>query len=680
VIDQPCETNLKARQNRARFTIIRDKKVKEENEMAEQTVTLKLRVDDSGSILLDKFSGKLAEVPKHVDSMSRSLSLIKYDSIVNLGERALQTGERIYSMARSIVSGANEIGRMAQISGLSTDAFQKFAYAAKMSDVESESLATGIKLLAKNMEETSQGSGDAAKWFSVMGISVKDLNTGGLKPLDQMMGELADKFSGWEDGTRKIAIATALFGRSGEALIPMLNKGNSGLTDFYKEAERLGIILSPDMVRKGGEAEDAFKRFEAQLKTFKLSLSPVVSELTKYLGVLTDIVNKGKELAFPPMPKGPAYELTGEQKKLFSLWGIGVTQGEKIKRTPELWEIFGGEGLGEGAGKGRPPELPKEYPITKMGEDLWKSFKEGEGTIKIIQGDMVEMIPVIKDYESWWDKINADLDELRLKMKMVTPEGAQWTPFEPGLKPGMMTIGGTEWNTSDYAKLVESLQETKNLIATMGWEDYAAGLDASTEGTRKWTEMMLRNTKVADEMRRTEAFWDDITKSMANSFSSNFLNLVEGGFKDMGEFVKRFGMDALGIMEKLILNAAIFGNMMAEKNASGGYGGIIGWLTGLFGGGGGGGATSGVFNDLFNIRGYQSGGYIDRPQLAMLHGGEYVVPESKMGKGGGQTVINYFYIPAMDQQSVNDFFRRNSGHVIKIVKNDLDRNGILRKI
>ena len=53
--------------------------------MADTTLTMKLKVDaETGFITIDKFSGKLAEIPKHVDSMNRSISLIKWDSIVNL--------------------------------------------------------------------------------------------------------------------------------------------------------------------------------------------------------------------------------------------------------------------------------------------------------------------------------------------------------------------------------------------------------------------------------------------------------------------------------------------------------------------------------------------------------------------------------------------------------------------
>jgi hypothetical protein len=83
---------------------------------------MKLKVDaETGMITIDKFSGKLAGIPKHVDNMSRSLSLIKWDSITNLARTAINATERMYAFGRSVASMANDIQRQAEIVGVSTD-------------------------------------------------------------------------------------------------------------------------------------------------------------------------------------------------------------------------------------------------------------------------------------------------------------------------------------------------------------------------------------------------------------------------------------------------------------------------------------------------------------------------------------------------------------------------------
>jgi hypothetical protein len=135
--------------------------------------------------------------------------------------------QRAYSFGKDIAFATNEMKKNAEIAGLSTDEYQKWAFAAKMADVNSEELSKGFRLLSRNMSEASQGIGTANNAFAAMRISVNQVG-GGLKSLDVMMKEIMDKFSGWADGPQKIALALALFGRSGEALIPLLNKGSAG--------------------------------------------------------------------------------------------------------------------------------------------------------------------------------------------------------------------------------------------------------------------------------------------------------------------------------------------------------------------------------------------------------------------------------------------------------------------
>ncbi len=227
----------------------------------ESEISMRFKVNDDGSVVLDRIGQKLTEVADNSKKMSSSLSLIKLDSIVNLGERAFHTAERIYNMGRAVAGAINDIERMSKVAGISSDQFQKMMYAAKMTDVESSDLAVAIKKLSSNMDDASRGTGQAAKWIEAMGLSVVD-GQGKLKGLDVMLGEIADQFSTWEDGPRKIAVAVDLFGKSGERLIPFLNKGSAGLREFYTEAERLGIILNEEMLGKGSELEDKFKRAE----------------------------------------------------------------------------------------------------------------------------------------------------------------------------------------------------------------------------------------------------------------------------------------------------------------------------------------------------------------------------------------------------------------------------------
>lgn len=244
----------------------------------ETEINLRFKVNDDGSIVLDKIGKSIQKVEDNTTKMNSSLGIIKFDSIVNLSEKAFQLGERMYEVAKATASAINDIERSAKIANMTTSEYQKMAYAAKMSDVGIEEMSTGMKKLSINMDEAMKGTGDAASKFERIGISVLD-SGGKMKGFNQILMEISDKFSTWEDGPRKIAIAVDLFGRSGERLVPYLNQGAAGIKKFYEEAEKLGIVLDEKMINAGSEMEEKFKRVESWWDSLKKKVVVSVYEM-----------------------------------------------------------------------------------------------------------------------------------------------------------------------------------------------------------------------------------------------------------------------------------------------------------------------------------------------------------------------------------------------------------------
>jgi hypothetical protein len=296
--------------------------------MADKDLTLRFKVTDQGTVLLDKISQKISNVDDAAKKMGGSLSLIKWDSIVNLGARALQAGERFYDFSRSIASSLNDIDRQAKVIGMSTDEFQKWNYAAKMADVSNEELAKGFKFLSRNMSEAAQGSGNAYDSFKAMGLEVTGV-AGTLKPLNDMMKEVMDKFAGWADGPEKIALSLALFGRSGETLIPLLNKGSAGFAEFAKEAEKLGIILGKDLIDKGSLAEDSFKKLESRMTALKLSIGPVAKGFIDLFSLIVSGASSAANAMNSVMDITAKARTWQEEKIIGALKGIGVIKPKK---------------------------------------------------------------------------------------------------------------------------------------------------------------------------------------------------------------------------------------------------------------------------------------------------------------------------------------------------------------
>jgi TnpA family transposase len=123
----------------------------------------------------------------------------------------------IVSLARSALDAMDSVNKMSQKVGVSVEALQGYQYAARLADVESEALSKSLAKLSRNIWDATRGSVEIEAAFNRLGLSVKS-SDGQLKTTDQMLEDIAEKFSHMKDGTEKTALAMVLFGRSGRTL------------------------------------------------------------------------------------------------------------------------------------------------------------------------------------------------------------------------------------------------------------------------------------------------------------------------------------------------------------------------------------------------------------------------------------------------------------------------------
>lgn len=210
---------------------------------------------------------------------------------VAIGAAFAVVGTAAVALVKHSIDAADATSKLAQQTGTTVEELSALTYAAKLADVSQEELGSALVKLTKNLSEAANGSGDAAEAFKLLGINVKN-SDGSLKGADKVLGELAEKFAGFEDGPEKTALALAAFGKSGASLIPLLNGGAEGLKEMREEAEKLGLIISEetgknaeafnDNLTKLGEAVNGVgNRIAADLLPELVNLSSQLVELTK---------------------------------------------------------------------------------------------------------------------------------------------------------------------------------------------------------------------------------------------------------------------------------------------------------------------------------------------------------------------------------------------------------------
>ena len=138
------------------------------------------------------------------------------------------------AFVKGAVDSADAFGKLSTRTGVAADKLQAYANAGKLADVSQSDLETGLRTLARTQAEAADGVATYADAYKKLGLDVKKAD-GSLKPSDQLLGEIADKFQDLPNGPEKAAVAMDIFGRSGSKLITMLNGGTEALERFNYE-------------------------------------------------------------------------------------------------------------------------------------------------------------------------------------------------------------------------------------------------------------------------------------------------------------------------------------------------------------------------------------------------------------------------------------------------------------
>lgn len=204
-------------------------------------------------------------------------------------------GASIFAVGKASADYAGDMFDMARSTGMGVESFQKIAYAAKMSGIEAEKVTTSFIKFDKMIVDAAGGNKAYMQTFKDLGIQIKD-SAGNLRQPNAIFEDVAEIFHNTEDGAAKTALAVELFGKSGAALIPMLNDGKSGLQAFYAEAKRMGLVLSAEAIGKGDAFSDQLEQIGQQVKGVKLQLGtaliPALSAAAEKIAAVIDKITR----------------------------------------------------------------------------------------------------------------------------------------------------------------------------------------------------------------------------------------------------------------------------------------------------------------------------------------------------------------------------------------------------
>jgi hypothetical protein len=158
------------------------------------------------------------DVARQVRGMERAFSAIGV-SIASLGA-ALGAGA-IATGVGNIVKGLADLDDAAEQSGASVESLSSLLNTLAPTGVGLEQITDLAGKLTRAMADADQESSKAAQAFKALGISTRDA-AGNLRPVDDVLTELAESLAQYEDGSNKTALAQAILTKSGAQYLPLL--------------------------------------------------------------------------------------------------------------------------------------------------------------------------------------------------------------------------------------------------------------------------------------------------------------------------------------------------------------------------------------------------------------------------------------------------------------------------
>lgn len=197
----------------------------------------------------------------------------------------------IVEMVHSYADATEQLEIAARVAGSTVGQFQALSYAAKQTGVDTDRLQTSMGRLNRNLAAAATGqSKPILALMDHLHISLRGAH-GQILSASQALPKLADAFASTKDPAMQALMATTLFGKSGLALLPLLDKGSAGLKDLTSEFNKYGYTLSNQDVQAGDKFNESWKNMQTAVQGFtdmvSAKLAPVLTPVSQQF---TDLI------------------------------------------------------------------------------------------------------------------------------------------------------------------------------------------------------------------------------------------------------------------------------------------------------------------------------------------------------------------------------------------------------
>lgn len=220
-----------------------------------------------------------------------------------VGAAAVAATKQLADMISETAAYGDNVDKASQRIGLSSEAYQELDYAMQLAGADIGTFETGMKSLLKSMDAVSEGNATATANFEKLGVAVTD-SSGKLRSQEDVLFDSIKAFQQMENSSEKNRLAQELFGKQGQALLPLLSDEAESIDSVRERAEKLGLVMSDKAVKASAAFQDSLSTLKGVFTGIKNDLmAEFLPSITEVMDGLTALFT-GEEGAEEKIRKG----------------------------------------------------------------------------------------------------------------------------------------------------------------------------------------------------------------------------------------------------------------------------------------------------------------------------------------------------------------------------------------
>ena len=242
--------------------------------MAEQRdLLVRINGDTSG------LNRAMGDAQKSTDSADKGFSNFK-ESATKVAQVLQATGVALTAYAvgatNFTIDYVRDARTLARTTGETVTEASRLSFAFKRLGLDSGDATATLNTFSKKIQGAKDDANDANNAFQRLNVPIKNTD-GTLRGMSAVLFDVADRFQKMPDGIEKNATALELFGRSGTTLIPLLNKGSTGIKELEAQADKLGLTLTDKTITSVAKYIESTKKLKEQQDALKVAVGTLTT-------------------------------------------------------------------------------------------------------------------------------------------------------------------------------------------------------------------------------------------------------------------------------------------------------------------------------------------------------------------------------------------------------------------